>query len=97
MNRKLNSSPPPFFFTKSVTQVGTTLNNRMINISQIELGYKKSKETWVKLNPKGKRTKYKKAVQRDMLSGPPKYGMTKKGCVKVGLPVKGVSNGSVGS
>ena len=27
----------------------------------------------------------------------PKYGMTIKGCVKVGLPVKGVSNGSVGS
>ena len=25
------------------------------------------------------------------------YGMTIKGCVKVGLPVKGVSNGSVGS
>ena len=25
-----------------------------------------------------------------------KYGMTKKGSVKVGLPVKGVSNGSVG-
>ena len=27
----------------------------------------------------------------------PKIGMTKKGCVMVGLPVKGVSNGSVGS
>ena len=25
------------------------------------------------------------------------YGMTKKGCVKVGLPVKGVISGSVGS
>ena len=25
------------------------------------------------------------------------YGMTIKGCVKVGLPVKGVSNGSLGS
>ena len=25
------------------------------------------------------------------------YGMTKKGCVKVGLPVKGVSSGRVGS
>ena len=25
------------------------------------------------------------------------YGMTIRGCVKVGLPVKGVSNGSVGS
>ena len=32
-----------------------------------------------------------------MPSGPPKNGMTKKGCVKVGLPVKGVSSGSVGS
>ena len=27
----------------------------------------------------------------------PKYGMTIKGCVKVALPEKGVSNGSVGS
>ena len=26
----------------------------------------------------------------------PKYGMTKKGCVLVGLPVKGVISGSVG-
>ena len=41
--------------------------------------------------------KYKKAVQRDVPSGQPKNGMTKKGCVKVGLQVKGVSSGSVGS
>ena len=27
----------------------------------------------------------------------PKYGMTKKGCVMVGFPVKGVISGSVGS
>ena len=33
----------------------------------------------------------------DLTPGAPKIGMTKRGCVKVGLPVKGVSNGSVGS
>ena len=33
----------------------------------------------------------------DLNPGAPKIGMTKKGCVKVGLPVKGVISGSVGS
>ena len=33
----------------------------------------------------------------DLTPGAPQIGMTKKGCVKVGLPVKGVSNGSLGS
>ena len=33
----------------------------------------------------------------DLTPGAPKIGMTKKGCVKVGLPVKGVISGSVGS
>ena len=40
--------------------------------------------------------KYKKAAQGVVTPVTPKYGMTIKGC-KVGLPVKGVSNGSVGS
>ena len=38
-----------------------------------------------------------RAAQEQPNPGAPKIGMTKKGCVKVGLPVKGVSNGSVGS
>ena len=33
----------------------------------------------------------------DLTPGVPKIGMTKKGCAKVGLPVKGVISGSVGS
>ena len=33
----------------------------------------------------------------DFTPGAPKIGMTKKGCVKVGLPVKGVISGRVGS
>ena len=33
----------------------------------------------------------------DLTPRAPKIGMTKKVCVKVGLPVKGVSNGSVDS
>ena len=41
--------------------------------------------------------KYKKAVQRGVPPAPPKSGITKKGCMKVGLPVKGVSSGRVGS
>ena len=56
---------------------------------------KKKKKT---LNPyvKGERTKYKSGTG-EPTPGAPKIGMTKKGCVKVGIPVKGVSNGSVGS
>ena len=49
-------------------------------------------------------TKSKRRTQKstksgtgDLTPGAPKIGMTKKGCVKVGLPMKGVSNGSVGS
>ena len=38
-----------------------------------------------------------KKQHRDVDSEPPKTGMTRKGCVKVGLPVKGVSSGRVGS
>ena len=38
-----------------------------------------------------------KSGKGDLTPGAPKIGMTKKGRVKVGLPVKGVSNGSVGS
>ena len=33
----------------------------------------------------------------DLAPVAPKYGMTKKGCVMVELPVKGVISGSVGS
>ena len=48
---------------------------------------------------KSKRRTHKstKSGTGDLTPGAPKIGMTKKGCVKVGLPVKGVSNGSVGS
>ena len=45
------------------------------------------------LEENGKVQKYKKAVQRHLPSGPPKSGMLKKGCMKVGLPVMGVSSG----
>ena len=38
-----------------------------------------------------------RAAQEQPTPVAPKIGMTKKGCVMVGLPVKGVSNGSVGS
>ena len=46
---------------------------------------------------KGDQYKSTKSGTGDLTPGAPKIGMTKKGCVKVGLPVKGVSNGSVGS
>ena len=44
-----------------------------------------------------KRRTHKSTKSGTVDPGAPKIGMTKKGCVKVGLPVKGVSNGSVGS
>ena len=49
-------------------------------------------------------TKSKRRAHKSTKSGTgeltpvaPKYVMTKKGCVMVGLPVKGVISGSVGS
>ena len=44
MNRKLNSSLPPTLFTKSVTQVGTTLNNRMIRYHKLNSDIKGKKK-----------------------------------------------------
>ena len=46
---------------------------------------------------KGDQYKSTKSGTRDLTPLPPKSGMTKKGCVKVGLPDKGVISGSVGS
>ena len=46
MNRKLNSStpPPPPLLTKSVTQVGTTLNNRMKRYHKLNSDIKSQKK-----------------------------------------------------
>ena len=48
---------------------------------------------------KSKRRTHKstKSGTGDLTPRAPKIGMTKKGCVKVGLPEKGVRSGSVGS
>ena len=46
---------------------------------------------------KGDQYKSTKSGTGDLTPGAPKIRMTKKVSVKVGLPVKGVSNGSVGS
>ena len=46
---------------------------------------------------KGDQYKSTRSGTGDVTPVTPKYGITIKGCVKVGLPVKGVSNGSVGS
>ena len=46
---------------------------------------------------KGDQYKSTRSGTGDVTHVMPKYGMTIKGCVQVGLPVKGVSNGSVGS
>ena len=48
---------------------------------------------------KSKRRTHKstKSGTGDLTPGAPKNGMTKKGCVKVGLPVKGVISGCGGS
>ena len=48
---------------------------------------------------KSKKRKHKstKSGTGDLTPVAPKYGMTKKGWVMVGLPVKGVISGSVGS
>ena len=45
---------------------------------------------------KGKRTKVQEATQGELAPVAPKTRMTKKGCILVGLPVKGVISGSVG-
>ena len=39
----------------------------------------------------------KERPRRQPTPGMPKFGMTRKGCVLVGPPSEGVSNGSVGS
>ena len=42
-------------------------------------------------------TQSKERPRRQQTPGTPKLGMTRKGCVLVGPPIEGVSNGTVGS
>ena len=53
----------------------------------------------IQINAEGthRMQKHKKQHRGDVDSEPPKTGMIRRGCVKVGLPVKGVSSGRVGS